>query len=685
LARRTERVLDRAAAVLAAAGGRVPTAALRECVTGEGPSLTESAFRSLLEADPRFRLHGTEAVSLEDPGAASGSSPGAGGLDLDTSIEQLNLCNRAKNQLPRNGVRTVGELLALSEEDILQLANIGRKTTDDILRERKELAAALGDRGRVEPAKRTRMGDQEGRERGRPLAPDLTSDPTPLAELLLSFRPENVLRKQGIRTVGQLASLTEGRLLELRNLGDSSLREICRRLSAFLEHRRAVEAGRVPERPEFRAAEEEWAFAAASLSPRDRRIVEERFGLHGGDRPTLNQVSHNVGVTRERVRQIASNGAALVGRMPLMTPILLEEELEARGGLAFLDDLAAAVKEKMSFSRLDPAGYCELVLTGSLARFRRVPGTRVRGLWALERLGEVELERGLEVAEELVTGGALLNAKELAEVVHRSFFPDLPGLTTAALATPIEKLLPHAARSGDGRLYDQRWGAEERCAAVLRITREPRHFSEVSRVASELFPDRPVSARRALACMVDSDLFCRVGDGVYSLGELGDRHVGHVGDLIVRVLAEADRPLHREEILERVGRISPYQPGTITSGLYCGREGIRPLDLSVFALDGAKYDPVPIALLDRIAAMLPRDGSPVLVRSLFLELTRHATAGEVKSALARIPGIAVRGCGGSMSVCFADGGKALEREIAARKRRRADSGRMSSGEPPVNG
>ena len=40
------------------------------------------------------------------------------------------------------------------------------------------------------------------------------------------------------------------------------------------------------------------------LSEKQRAVVERRFGLHGYRRETLEQIGEEIGVTRERVRQI---------------------------------------------------------------------------------------------------------------------------------------------------------------------------------------------------------------------------------------------------------------------------------------------------------------------------------------------------------------------------------------------
>jgi RNA polymerase primary sigma factor len=44
------------------------------------------------------------------------------------------------------------------------------------------------------------------------------------------------------------------------------------------------------------------------LAPRDREVIELRFGLQDGRPRTLGEVAEILGVTRERVRQIEKRG-----------------------------------------------------------------------------------------------------------------------------------------------------------------------------------------------------------------------------------------------------------------------------------------------------------------------------------------------------------------------------------------
>ena len=56
--------------------------------------------------------------------------------------------------------------------------------------------------------------------------------------------------------------------------------------------------------------------ALERLSPRTRRVLELRYGLTGGDPMNLDVIGREVGLTRERVRQLEVEGLAELARMP---------------------------------------------------------------------------------------------------------------------------------------------------------------------------------------------------------------------------------------------------------------------------------------------------------------------------------------------------------------------------------
>ena len=56
--------------------------------------------------------------------------------------------------------------------------------------------------------------------------------------------------------------------------------------------------------------------ALAALPERERRVIELRFGLHGGQPRTLAEVGRTLGVTRERIRQIENDTLKTLASLP---------------------------------------------------------------------------------------------------------------------------------------------------------------------------------------------------------------------------------------------------------------------------------------------------------------------------------------------------------------------------------
>src|SRR5438132_1196000 len=56
--------------------------------------------------------------------------------------------------------------------------------------------------------------------------------------------------------------------------------------------------------------------ALDSLDPRERKIIQMRFGLERGDERTLSEVAEMMGVSRERIRQIEQAALAKLRRLP---------------------------------------------------------------------------------------------------------------------------------------------------------------------------------------------------------------------------------------------------------------------------------------------------------------------------------------------------------------------------------
>jgi DNA-directed RNA polymerase subunit alpha len=66
------------------------------------------------------------------PGNVPGGAPQLPPNMLDMPIEELDLPMRAYNSLKRNNIVKVGQLLQLSDDDLLRMRNFGRKSLDEM-------------------------------------------------------------------------------------------------------------------------------------------------------------------------------------------------------------------------------------------------------------------------------------------------------------------------------------------------------------------------------------------------------------------------------------------------------------------------------------------------------------------------------------------------------------------------
>ena len=111
-------------------------------------ALAQAAAEILVREFSRFAEIGRPSVATGDDVPA----PVAANL-LDAPIEELDLPMRAYNSLKRNNITKIGQLLALSDDELLRMRNFGKKSLDD-MKERLAL------RGFIAPEDGTRSADE---------------------------------------------------------------------------------------------------------------------------------------------------------------------------------------------------------------------------------------------------------------------------------------------------------------------------------------------------------------------------------------------------------------------------------------------------------------------------------------------------------------------------------------------
>jgi len=149
---------------------------------------------------------------------------------LDIPISDFELSVRSRNCLKKMNMRTLGDLLKTSEQELLSYKNFGETSLNEI----KALLAQKG----------LRLG-QAAEDKGgaaamlrRPATAATANIPAEVmgksvADMELSVRSRKALQRLNINTIAELAARTEDELLGCKNFGQTSLNEIKQQLATF--------------------------------------------------------------------------------------------------------------------------------------------------------------------------------------------------------------------------------------------------------------------------------------------------------------------------------------------------------------------------------------------------------------------------------------------------------------------
>jgi DNA-directed RNA polymerase subunit alpha len=152
---------------------------------------------------------------------------------LDIPITDFELSVRSRNCLKKMNIRSLGDLLKASEQELLAYKNFGETSLNEIkaLLAQKGLrlgqaadGAAAGVAGVATAARRPAVAAGNA-------PPEILGKS--VADMELSVRSRKALQRLNINSLGELASRTEDELLGCKNFGQTSLNEIKQQLAAF--------------------------------------------------------------------------------------------------------------------------------------------------------------------------------------------------------------------------------------------------------------------------------------------------------------------------------------------------------------------------------------------------------------------------------------------------------------------
>ncbi|MDP3900832.1 MAG: sigma factor-like helix-turn-helix DNA-binding protein [bacterium] len=327
----------------------------------------------------------------------------------------------------------------------------------------------------------------------------------------------------------------------------------------------------------------------SELPERTREVLGRRFGLLSEKPETLEQIGQGIGITRERVRQIADAG--LVQLMALIR----EEKRHGEANEAF-SRLLARLKEVGEVRREDhllkdvlekeeEANHVIFLLHVGDPFFHHRETSETHAFWASKEEGISGVLSALHTVKAYFEKrNAAATLEEIAQLYEKKFGGRI---TPETLASYLE-ISKHVMQGPEGSWGLKSWpevnpkGIRDKAYLVVKSSGSPLHFTKVAERIREFQQTfAPSSQKQCLPQTVHNELikdprFVLVGRGTYALKEWGYRP-GTVRDVITQILKESGKPLSKDDIIKKALSERQVKESTIALNLqnkkYFARDG----------------------------------------------------------------------------------------------------------------
>lgn len=354
---------------------------------------------------------------------------------------------------------------------------------------------------------------------------------------------------------------------------------------------RIIESRNIQEATEFNPAEI-IAELLKELSPKEREVIARRFGLGGEPVHTLEEIGRTFQITRERIRQIQSVAVRKIRELASAKQKLnlLEHTvtrlLHEHGGVLehqnFFDHLLRHL-EVTSDHQQAAAFIVAQLLPEHVERVR--PSDHLHGGWKLKLVDLDFVHEALGVLVKIIQEkNAVLRLEPLLEAFKRhAFFTDnrprfIPIGSTLVVeeAETIDRIL-HSYLTISRRIEQNllgEWGLAEwntirprrmgdKIFLILKQVGKPLHFTAITEQINQAKIDHKVAYPATIHNeLILDERYVLVGRGMYALREWG-YEPGTVLEVVAKVLAEAGRPMTRDEIVQTVSQKRLVKKSTI--------------------------------------------------------------------------------------------------------------------------
>ncbi len=156
---------------------------------------------------------------------------------MEIPISDFELSVRSRNCLKKMNIKSLGDLLRTTEQELLSYKNFGETSLNEIKALLTQKGLRLGQNVEASAAAAAASAGPGGAVAAR--RPATTGDVPPevlaksVADLELSVRSRKALQRLNINLLSELSARTEDELLGCKNFGQTSLNEIKQQLATF--------------------------------------------------------------------------------------------------------------------------------------------------------------------------------------------------------------------------------------------------------------------------------------------------------------------------------------------------------------------------------------------------------------------------------------------------------------------
>ncbi len=447
--------------------------------------------------------------------------------------------------------------------DAVSTAADGRKLTDALRDDKRFLALSVSSMQDVKPIANTRGYSEEYWISRQALWRWFISFIIRLHEASITEMSANRLAESvsRIRVWGQwtrppLGALDLGRqfgLIAPSRKTDQFVIPLSYLLSRIPQTKRAIAISQLTAlgdeaNPERMIQEPIQHWVALGLSHFDKRItsvVERREALLGGDRETLDAIGVDLGLTRERVRQVQAKFWTKLSRLPhLQIPFIkaLIFQVMRSGGRLIFDSDATLIRFAAKCSELP---FFQLPHNGHLV------------------LGAVPSELDVPLSF-------------LAQGNQVQLLPQMPNSSPGA-GFPFSEMDFNSFVTGAENLTPKSQKKVTRVRQALREIGKPAHFTEVTEKYNELFPYDP-SGERSIHAILSREVHGIVwvgARGTFALREWGyERPTQPLFDTVAQIVetlyASTGKPVSFKTVSAEIGRYRKIvNPSSLALAAYC--------------------------------------------------------------------------------------------------------------------